>query len=545
MPEGLPAKDALDFRDREALFRRAEERTFDLIVIGGGITGAGIARSASARGLRVALVEACDLASGTSSRSSKMIHGGVRYLAQGDISLVREAASERQILRRIAPHLARVTPFLLPTQSTAGLARFRAAMWSFEKLGGVAREERHEVWSASEVAEREPVAALEGCNGAVLYYEFLTDDARLTVANARSAAGDGALVLTYAPVREFLREGERVVGVRCESTLPGEQREMVLRGRCLVNAAGPWVDALRELEDAGEGPRLALTKGIHLAVPHARLPLERTVLMSAADRRPVFAVPCAEITYLGTTDTFHPGAEYWPDVREEEVDYLFEAAGRSFACPALRPEHVTACWSGVRPLIAQSSRKKPSEISRKDEVWRGPGGVLSIAGGKLTSYRAMAERVVDRLAKELGASKATGDTHERPLAGGDFDPSGSDDPTQEGERGRARLLDLYGSERGDVEAQGADVAAEARQAVCREGALRLEDYWQRRSGRSNFDLDAGLASLEPASREMGALLGWSEEFREGEVAGCRALHRDQNRLFREARSAAEAEGGME
>jgi len=265
--------------------------------------------------------------------------------------------------------------------------------------------------------------------------------------------------------------------------------------------------------------------------------------MAAADRRPVFAVPRAQVTYLGTTDSFHSGAEYWPEVTTQEVDYLLETSKRSFRGRALQPEDVIACWSGVRPLVAQSG-KKPSEISRRDEVWQGPGGVWSIAGGKLTSYRAMAERVVDRVAGVLGHREARGDTHERPLAGGDFELEASPaESAGQPDRGQARLRDLYGAEAGEVAEQGGDVAAEVRQAVCREGALRLEDYWQRRSGRSCFDLDAGLACLEPASRVMSSLLGWSEDFRAQEVERCSALHLRQNRFFEAARSAASAGGG--
>jgi glycerol-3-phosphate dehydrogenase len=523
----------LDFRERARLFRALEERPYDLVVIGGGITGAGLARSAAARGLRVALLEARDLASGTSSRSSKMIHGGLRYLAHGDVALVREAATERQILRRIAPHLTRFMPFLLPTRSAAGMAKFRAAMWAFEKLGQVPPHERHEVWNAKDLTSHEPLAAAQGNNGAVLYFEFLTDDARLTVANARSAAADGAHILTYAPVTKIELEDRRAVGVHCESALDGETLGAFVRGRVIVNAAGPWVDAIRSLEAPDEKPRLSLTKGIHLVLPHARLPLSRTVLMSAADRRPIFAVPRGEVTYLGTTDTFFPRLKYWPEIEAEDVDYLLDASSRSFCIEPLVPGDVVSSWTGVRPLISEAG-KRPSEISRRNEVWTGPAGILSIAGGKLTAYRRMVERVADTVVERLGQPAIPAVSQDCPLMGGDIEPAPIDETARSGNQQRDRLADLYGSEASDVRADGGDLLAEVRQAVRREGALRLEDYWVRRGARAFFDLDAGLSSLDPASREMARLLDWSEETRAAEVAACRLRHEENNALFSRA-----------
>jgi glycerol-3-phosphate dehydrogenase len=527
----------LDFRDRARCFRALEEECFDLIVIGGGITGAGLARSAAARGLRVALLEARDLAAGTSSRSSKMIHGGLRYLAQGDVALVREASTERQILRRIAPHLTRFTPFLLPTRSAAGMAKFRAAMWAFEKLGQVPPNERHQTWNAKELVAREPVAAKEGVTGGVVYFEFLTDDARLTLANARSAAADGARILTYARVTKIELENGRAVGVHCEGSLEGESLGAFVRGRVIANAAGPWVDAIRALETIDEEPRLALTKGIHLVVPHEKLPLSRTVLMAAADKRPVFAVPRGDVSYIGTTDTFYSKLSYWPEITSEDVDYLLAAACHSFSSEPLETSDIVSSWTGVRPLVAQAG-KNPSEISRRDEVWTGKGGILSIAGGKLTAYRRMVERVTDTVVERLGKTACASTLDERPLAGGDVASIEIDEAAKAGQRPVDRLGDLYGSEASDVRADGGDIAAEVRQAVRREGALRLEDYWMRRSARAFFDLDAGLSTLEDASIEMARLLAWSEETRVSEVAACRHRHEENNALFDNARKKA-------
>lgn len=521
----------LDFRNRAQLFALAEEREFDLVVIGGGITGAGVARSAAARGLSVALVEARDIASGTSSRSSKLIHGGIRYLAEGAVSLVRESARERQILRAVAPHLARKASMLIPTHSMAEKAKFRAGIAVFEKLGKVPRNERHQVLSRDALVELEPVAAAEDVTGAVRYYEFVTDDARLTLANARTAAADGAVVLTYAPVVEILKDGDKASGVRCRSVLPGESLEAIVRGRVVVNAAGPWVDAVRAMEGASNTTRLTLTKGIHLVFPRALLPTAHTVVFEAADRRPVFAIPRRDVTYLGTTDSFHAGAEYWPAITQEDVDYLLAAAERAFTIDPLHVDDVVSSWTGIRPLVAQPG-KSPAEISRRDETWTGPSGVLSIAGGKLTAYRAMAERIVDSVCETLGRKGAAGNTDRSPLVGGDCDLAALVAQRHEGSADWERLVELYGSEACDVDNAGGDVAAEARHAVLREGALRLEDYWVRRSVRALYDPDAGLSTLEAASREMGKLLGWSETRRGDEVTECRARHERDNALFR-------------
>ncbi|MHB8529998.1 MAG: glycerol-3-phosphate dehydrogenase/oxidase [Caulobacteraceae bacterium] len=521
------AHGGLDLRDREAIFAGLEGEVFDLAVIGGGITGAGVARDAAMRGLKVALVEARDFASGTSSRSSKMIHGGLRYLALGDLALVREAASERKILEAIAPHLARQTPFVIPARSAAAIAKLRAGMWTFEKLGGVARGRRHQVWSKSEIEAAEPALRTEGLAGAVVYPEFLTDDARLTLANHRSAAAHGARVVSYARAGEFLIEGGRAVGILVTETLPGaEARTARLAARVMVNAAGPWVDEVRSLEAAGAREKLELTRGIHLVVSHARLPISRTIIMTAADRRGVFAVPKGEVSYIGTTDTFHPRPEPWPDIRRGDVDYLLATVAASFRMAPIEASEVISVWSGVRPLVAQSG-KSPSEISRRDEVWTGPAGVLSIAGGKLTAYRRMAERVVDAVERTLGRKRGKCGTAEEPLVGGETDPAAVRRALVAGgmsEPGAERLTGRYGSEAQAIADGGGAAAAEAAHAVLREGALTLEDYWVRRSARAWFDPDAGMAALGPAAEAMAPLLGWSPERKAAEIETCVRRH---------------------
>jgi len=507
---------ALDARQRAQVFAELEARTFDLAVIGGGITGAGIARDAAMRGLSVALVEARDYASGTSSRSSKMIHGGLRYLAQGDIALVKEAASERQILRRIAPHLTRLSPFLIPTTNMAMTAKLRTGLWTFEKLGGVPEAEKHEVIGLAELQRREPLMRTDKLNGAVLYPEFLTDDARLVLANIRSAQGAGAVVVNHAAASELTGDG-----LVATSTLDDGLGARI-RAKLVVNAAGAWVDKVRGLEAGESDTRMSLSRGIHLVLPRERLPIHSTLIIRAPDKRSIFVVPRGAFTYIGTTDVFHDGADYWPAPTRSDIDYLLRATEAALDIDPVRDAEIVSLWSGVRPLIAQPG-KKANEVSRKDEIWTSPGGMVSIAGGKLSAYRAMAERVVDLVVERLGVTAQPCSTAEAALPGGSRTVEVADE----------RLARLYGDEANEILIAGGDVAAEAVRAVTHEGAARLEDYWVRRSARAWFDEGAGLAALAPAAEAMGALLGWDDAMKAEQIAQCRQINDASRRLLGE------------
>ena len=424
---------------------------------------------------------------------------------------------------------------MIPARTSAAIATLRAGLWTFEKLGGVAKNRSHEVWSPDDIRDREPTIAAEGLAGAVVYPEYLTDDARLTLANVRSAADHGAVVVNYAAVRALLVADGRCFGVEVAETLPGgAERAARLTGRVIVNAAGPWVDEVRALECAGTPARLALARGVHLVVRRERLPISRTVIMNAADGRGVFAVPRGEVTYLGTTDTFDPRAEPWPSITGQDIDYLLAAAARRFASSPLTRRDIVSAWSGQRPLVAEAG-KSASDISRRDELWCGPAGVLSIAGGKLTAYRRMAERVVDAVQEALGQKRRACRTAAEPLPGGDADPAAVvADLRRSGLDAAAadRLAGLYGTEAAAVMAAGGDVAAEASRAVLFEGALRLEDYWARRSARAWFDPDS-LATLAPAARAMAAPLGWSTAQEAAQIAACKAIHNQDMAAMRE------------
>ncbi|HLT38630.1 MAG TPA: glycerol-3-phosphate dehydrogenase/oxidase [Enhygromyxa sp.] len=510
---------------REALARES----FDLVVIGGGITGAGLARDAALRGLSVALLEAADFASGTSSRSSKLIHGGLRYLERGEVNLVRKTALERKEIYRAAPHLSEPRWMVMPMAGRTALYSLRLAVTTYERLGAVDSVDVHRAWSGSTLAEQEPAIDRKQFPHALAYREYLTDDARLVLANVRSAAEAGARILIHAPVVALVRSGDRAVGVEGRCATSGEQ--FTVRGRVIVNAAGPWVEAVQRLENPEARPFLHLSKGIHISIPANKLPIRNLLVLNTEDRRRIFALRRGEVAYVGTTDTtYEPGAEIWPKIDPEDVDYLLEPVARYFTCGPIGREDVVGAWAGLRPLIADPSKKNPSELSRRDELLFGPLGVLSIAGGKLTGYRGMARRVLETVGERLGrAIPELKD--EPPLPGGDFDGDLDalagrlaamhqlDDETS------ARLARLFGAEAEQVLALGAQpiqpgsrcIVGEVRWAVEREGAATLEDLMYRRTRLPLYDLDAR-AAIEPLADRMAEVLGWDAARKNQEIA---------------------------
>lgn len=508
--------DTLDLRDRSTQFRRLNDTAFDILVIGGGITGAGVARDAALRGYEVALVDAADFGAGTSSRSTKLIHAGLRYLAQGRVGLVREAARERAILARIAPHLAQPVRMVVTARSWLERQKIRLGVAAFERLGRVPTAQRHEVWTRAELAQAEPVLNTERLSGAVAYAEYLTDDAKLVLANVRSAASAGAVVLNYAGVQKIVFEAGQapraLIADGLEAGRSDRSPAAAVRARVIVNAAGPWVDPVRQLEQHDAGRKLVLTRGIHLVFGRERLPVGRAIMMKTPDNRSAFTVPRGVHVYVGTTDTFYPSPDVWPSIEAADIDYLLQAANLTFDGVALERSDVRSMWAGLRPLVADAG-KSPSEISRKDEMWTGPEGVITIAGGKLTAYRRMAERAVDACAARLGTARPCS-SHEHVLPGGDRPPETIGPALEKAGAAAdvaARLVQLYGSAAVQVWQDGGGVAAEVRYAVASEGAVRLEDWWYRRSARAWFDPGDRGGALEEGADEMGRLIGWSAD----------------------------------
>jgi glycerol-3-phosphate dehydrogenase len=385
---------------RLAVLQEMAGETLDLLVIGGGITGAGIALDASVRGMKVGVVEKADFGSGTSSRSTKLIHGGLRYLKQGEVKLVREVGRERAILYKNAPHLVIPAPMLLPIYQggTYGYLASSVGLYLYDLLAGVERTERRKMLSRDETIRQEPLLKRDRLKGGGLYVEYRTDDARLTLDIMKTAVAHGARAVNYAEARQFLYDNGRLRGVRVADGVSG--RTFDLYATCVVNAAGPWVDELRRLDGSLAGKRLYLTKGVHLVVAYDRLPVAQSAYFDTPDGRMVFVIPRGTITYIGTTDTPYRHDIDQPRTTVEDRDYLLRAVNAMFPDVRLKPRDVLSHWAGLRPLIYEEG-KGPSELSRKDEVFHSPSGLITIAGGKLTGFRKMAEKVVDLVAQTL------------------------------------------------------------------------------------------------------------------------------------------------
>lgn len=521
---------------RRKNLERAADGVADVVVVGGGITGAGVARETSLRGLATVLVDKGDFASGTSSRSSKLIHGGLRYLAQGDIALVREAARERAVLRRLAPHLADPLWMMMPTASRAGRLKMQAGVWTFEKLAGDEAGDRYQVYDREETLEREPGLRPSPLAGSVVFQEYLTDDARLVLETVQGAAARGALVANYAEVTGVETDP---AGLRVTVRDLAGGGDLVVRTRCLVNASGPWFERVQGMAAASSGSpsgtRLQLTRGIHLVVPHARLPVRHSVVLKSPDGRSTFVVPRGHCVYIGTTDTHYEGAAEEPGVSAEDARYLLDSVAGTFA-DGLEASDIIGTWSGVRPLLAQDG-KAPSEISRRDEIVVGPGPVVAIAGGKLTTYRRMSERVCAEVVKLLGnAVDGQVDSAEVPLAGGSREEQESaraatatigDPPLEDrlwSTYGVAahRILEMIRAHPALAErVAGLDelTYAEVEYAVHHEMVASVDDVLRRRCRVAMFDTRAAIDAAPEVARTLGGLLGWDEARIRDEAAG--------------------------
>ncbi len=525
--------------------REMSTRPLDVLVIGGGITGAGIARDVALRGWSVALVEKADFAFGTSSRSSKIVHGGVRYLEYGHFLLVRESARERRVVQSIAPHLVHRLDFLYPVFEPDSLMKIRAGLAVFDWLASAEGAEKHRTIDADEVREQIP-GLRDPLKGAVLYPEYITDDARFTLENALSAAENGALVANRARAEALYRDSTgRVKGARVRDTEDDAVYEV--QARVVVNAGGPWAEQI--LHESGlSGPKqLRPSRGIHILLSADRLPMRGATFLKASNGRRGLAMRRLDYVYVGTSDEEHTGPLDSPTATRAEVLDVLAMAQDCFPAAGLRVEDVLATWAGLRPLIAEPG-KSTRDTSREDEVWSGPPGLVTIAGGKLTTYRRMAGRVVDALRHELGPPPLDLDrTEDVALPGA----PGGDTATFIADRARklraagvaegtvARLSWLYGKQLDRLFALGASdpawleplgpgvpaLRAEAKLAVETEMASTLADFMDRRAALLLFSPDFGLAGAAEAAAIMGGLLGWDERRRARELAAYQQLAR--------------------
>lgn len=388
---------------RQDNIEKMQKAPLDLLVIGGGITGAGITLDAQDRGLQVGVLEMRDFASGTSSRSTKLVHGGLRYLKQFEIKVVQEVGQERAIVYENAPHVTTPLWMVLPFYKGGTFGSFTTAIGleMYDHLAKVKKNERRYMLKPERAVEKEPYLKKNGLKGAGVYVEYRTDDARLTIEVLKKAAEKGAYIANYVKVERFIYDVDgRVKGVYFHDELTGETGQIYAKK--IINASGPWVDDLRELDDSKKGKTMHLTKGVHLVIDESKFPISNAIYFDTPfdDKRMMFAIPREGKTYIGTTDTNYKGDPKEPGVTLADVEYILAAANQMFDIAPIQVTDVESSWSGVRPLIHEEG-KDPSEISRKDEIFHSESGLFTIAGGKLTGYRKMSEKVVDQVMLEL------------------------------------------------------------------------------------------------------------------------------------------------
>lgn len=523
--------------DRKEIVKIMSETEYDLIVIGGGITGAGIALDATLRGMKVALVEMQDFAAGTSSRSTKLVHGGLRYLKQFQIGVVAEVGKERAIVFENGPHVTTPEWMLLPLHKGGTFGPFSTSIGLrvYDFLAGVKKSERRKMLSAEETLRKEPLIKKEGLKGGGYYVEYRTDDARLTIEVMKAAVENGAHVINYTKAVMFLYENNKVTGLSVRDLVSNEDYQ--LTAKKIINAAGPWVDEIRDKDYSKNNKQLRLTKGVHLVIDQSVFPLQQAVYFDSPDGRMLFAIPREGKTYVGTTDTFYDKDTANPKMEDKDRIYILEAIDYMFPDVNITEDHVESSWAGLRPLIYEEG-KDPSEISRKDEIWESESGLITIAGGKLTGYRHMAESVVDLVSKELqdsgGITFKPCQTKTYPISGGDVNGSKGFTnfiarkekeagqygfTTEEGEY----LVRLYGSNVDQLFHYGKQydsienanfsrlVYAQLMYAIDHEMAVKPVDFFIRRTGALFFDIAWVEKWKDPVIAFMADQLLWTDD----------------------------------
>lgn len=429
--------------ERKNITEKMGSKKFDVLVIGGGITGAGIALDATMRGMDTALVEMQDFAGGTSSRSTKLVHGGLRYLKQFEVKMVAEVGKEREIVYENGPHVTTPEWMLLPLHKGGTFGKFSTSIGLkvYDFLAGVKRSESRKMLSIEETLKKEPLVKQENLRGGGYYVEYRTDDARLTMEVMKKAVEKGTIALNYSKVIELIYKDGIVCGALIEDRLTGETYE--IHAKKVINATGPWVDDIREKDNSKQGKTLKLSKGVHVVIDQSRFPLKQAVYFDTPDGRMVFAIPRDGKAYVGTTDTFYSNDPVNPGMTAADRTYILEAIHYMFPDVDVTEADVESSWAGIRPLIHEEG-KDPSEISRKDEVWQSKSGLLTIAGGKLTGYRTMAETIVNMLAKQfLAEDKIRYEvckTKYLPISGGDVGGSAKLDDFVQGQVSRGVLV---------------------------------------------------------------------------------------------------------
>ncbi len=515
--------------------------TQDLIVVGGGITGAGILLDATTRGMKASLFEMQDFSQGTSSRSTKLVHGGLRYLKQFEFSLVKEVGHERAIVFENGPHVTRSEPMLLPLVKGGSIGTLGAlfGMWLYDKLAGVKTSERRRIIHKISVMAMEPSIREDILLSGAYYYEYRTDDSRLTVEIIKEAVERNANALNYCKVTGFLYTGTKISGVKVIDLLTGISFEV--KSKMVVNATGPWVDENDSLDSTSRKNKLLLSKGVHIVVDASRLPIGQAMYFDAQGGRMVFAIPREGKVYIGTTETEYKTDQdiSQPTITKEDRDYLLSSVNELFVDANLKPADVESGWAGLRPLIKQVG-KKPGEISRKDETFVYDSGLISIAGGKLTGYRKMAERIVTMvsktLQKEYNLSFVNCMTEKIPISGGlvgggdNFESYKKDKINStkiEGwnENDVERIVSRYGSNcekifliASDIKSSSSGLSivrlAELEYAIQFEMIVSPLDFFVRRTAMAYFNIHSVLAESEAVFLYMQKRLSWTNTLSE-------------------------------
>lgn len=528
---------ALSTLNREVIKKNLQNEEYDVVIIGGGITGAGIALDASQRGMKVALVEMQDFAQGTSSRSTKLVHGGLRYLKQAQIKVVAETGKERAIVYENGPHVTTPEWMLLPMHKGGTFGKFTTnlGLTAYDRLAGVKKYERKKMLNKKQTLNKEPLVKKDGLKGGGYYVEYRTDDARLTIEVMKRAEENGAEILNHTKSTDFIYDSKsKVRGIEVQDLLTGEMYE--INAKKVINAAGPWVDEVRKKDYTRNNKQLRLTKGVHVVIDQSKFPLRQAVYFDTEkDGRMIFAIPREGKAYVGTTDTFYDNDKTKPLTTQEDRDYLIDAINYMFPDVNVKDEDIESTWAGVRPLILEDG-KDPSEISRKDEIWEGKSGLLTIAGGKLTGYRHMALEIVDLLAKRLKQEYkltfAECKTKHTPISGGDVGGSANFESFVERkvEEGKAiglqadvakRLASKYGSNVDKLYniaqiAQDKDLKlplelyVELVYSVQNEMVFKPTDFLIRRSGKLYFNINEVKQYKDAVVEELAKLLNYTQ-----------------------------------
>jgi glycerol-3-phosphate dehydrogenase len=510
--------------DRAAALDQLATEEFDVVIVGGGITGAGCALDAASRGLRTALVERGDFAIGTSSRSSKLVHGGIRYLEQKEFGLVREALAERQIALRNAPHLVHVLPFLIPVLTRDGLIDRRIArllggvLWMYDLSGGLRIKKAHRRLSRDDALARVPTLRPDAVASAYLYYDAQADDARLTLAITRTAVEYGAVAVNHAPAVAMLKSPSgRITGVQIDA----DGRTIDVRAKVVVNAGGVWADEVRALDEGAHPASLRPAKGVHITLAWHKVRNEIAMVVPVpGDRRSVFVVPWSAHTYIGTTDTDYDGSLDDPRCTAEDVAYLLRAVNRALVEP-ITEDDVIGTWAGLRPLLRTGEDERTADLSRRHGIRVSHAGVVTITGGKLTTYRAMAEDTIDQVDQLLDGAHRRCRTKHLPLIGA----AGYQEPPEGASAATGHLARRYGTEASAVQGLIARdpalgeplvpslpfVKAEAVFAVRAEMARTLDDVLDRRTRCRLLDRDATAAAADSVARLIAPELGWDDD----------------------------------